>query len=770
MKIANKQNGFLIHPNARGGSLNTNFEAKKRLSEENASKNPRSISIKRTPVVGLLGKLPKDKADRKVIKGAKIKGPQIKGQKGAVKSNQTLDDKENRNEMNTRYNHVKGSDNSKDYSHARQELQNQLSSNQGLKADDFDDVHEAERMARQYFQNHSNNNDSEKNYEESIQRQTNDHNDNTRNGAVLHDNSRKDNQIENKSNLQASRMMGGNSADPTGTTVRGYLKRELYGDTDAIEKRKKQLEFQNSLKAQLELKQKRLLEEKQRQEQLRKLEEERIEKDMHKIEIRNSFMKVSATHRAQGEYEHPFHVQDLKGLANKSKVVRDGEKQVRFNVSSNMQKSHFYEQDDQGQFQKTNLVDQKSTQNTPTTFLLKKASNSQNSLPVITTPNDGQTFDKQLLLVISEALKAYCQGSAKKNDHDEKVLPTIENKRIIKKTSKQMTPPVVSKQNDQVQIQDFSTAPAPSKKGFKNKFIVRDRQMPVLNSIVHSRIEKENISSFNVHNDAQPIKTNNHSNNVLIRQHQSVPKRTYLINSKVSSNEEGKENTIDPSEHLRQNSNKTIEKQGSYTDLVLITSPKDVIKHKDYLHNTSQLSSGRSNKPFAQPSNEGVHIDEFKHVDAQHESPSKKNGDQSELNLGSMNAKKQFYDTYLQSIHPAETTHDNAEVSKEQPQIQKSLANYELELKTSTKFVDFPLSKVFATEKNMMSKEKLSAEDKNLSSTQQMSTTNFDISQKLQSYQVFMRARLAHIFGTIESSEIKDKIKRIVCNSGDLNC
>jgi hypothetical protein len=141
------------------------------------------------------------------------------------------------------------------------------------------------------------------------------------------------------------------------------LKRELYGDLEAVEKRKKQQEFQNSLKAQLELKQKRLLEEKQKQEELRKIEEERIDRDLKQIEVRNSFMKLSTSNRAQTEYEHPFHIPDTTAVTNKSKIAKDENNQGRFNGPSSMQKSHFYSQNELNQVDKLILIEQKSSGN-----------------------------------------------------------------------------------------------------------------------------------------------------------------------------------------------------------------------------------------------------------------------------------------------------------------------------------------------------------------------------------------------------------------------
>jgi hypothetical protein len=384
------------------------------------------------------------------------------------------------------------------------------------------------------------------------------------------------------------------------------------------------------------------------------------------------------------------------------------------------------------------------------------------ALPLIGNQKEAQGIDKQLLIVISEALKAYCEGSASKQDHDEKALPAIENKRITRRPVQQMTPPVISKRNEQLQVNDFITEPGNFKNEARNKFAARDRQMPVMNMMGQFRPEKENCysnlaDSRNEHTD----KPANRLSNLIVRQSKSIAKRTYLINSKIGNNEKMTEQPLT-------NPGRTVARQASHTELVLIASPKDIIKNRDYLQNTSQLSSGRSNKPTVYSANEGVHVDEFKHIDAQTNSAPKHDANHSALSTSSKKAKKQFYDTYLRSIRPADNPSEKTADPENDAEALRSLANAELELKTSTKFLEFPASKVLTKEKDLASRERLSPAENNLSNTQRVSATNFDVSQKLQSYQVFMRARLAQIFDTIDSSEIKEKIRRIVCNSGEL--
>ena len=149
MKAASKQNGF-SHPNATGGSQNSNLEAKKRLSENNALKNPRSIPVKRGQIAGLLGRLPKNKSERKEVKGLKTKVIP-RGQKRTLKSDPKLDAKENNNEMNTRSNIGKGSENSKGLGPVQQDIKSQLALYHQVNSNDYDDICEAERIAQQYF-------------------------------------------------------------------------------------------------------------------------------------------------------------------------------------------------------------------------------------------------------------------------------------------------------------------------------------------------------------------------------------------------------------------------------------------------------------------------------------------------------------------------------------------------------------------------------------------------------------------------------------------
>jgi hypothetical protein len=219
MKGANKQNGFSIQQNLRGGSLNANLEGKKRLSESNPAKDPRSISIKRAPIVGLLGRLPTENV--KMPKDGKVKAKIIKGQKVTFKSNQNLEEKENNASTNTRLLNGKRSEVPVEPKKTNHNPTNHLTAYRDVNIDDLNDIKESERIAQQYFQGQSNNdNIHNEKYDETANQRIDNQQGNSKLAVSLQDNPKKDIQAENKSNLQASRVIGGNVGDPTGTTVR----------------------------------------------------------------------------------------------------------------------------------------------------------------------------------------------------------------------------------------------------------------------------------------------------------------------------------------------------------------------------------------------------------------------------------------------------------------------------------------------------------------------------------------------------------------------